>query len=46
MGTENVGVIDFMLAARDNSFITGRSIHNQRIERTWRDAFQNAEDLS
>ena len=41
MGTKNVGVADFMLAARDNSFITGRSIRNQRIERAWRDVFQN-----
>lgn len=44
-GTENVSVADFMLAAREfqengSPFITGRSIHNQRIERLWRDVFQ------
>jgi hypothetical protein len=38
---ENVGVCDFMLAGRGlDGFLTGRSVHNQRIERLWRDAFE------
>ena len=35
-GGENVGVCQFMLA-NNCEFITGRSVHNQRIERLWRD---------
>ncbi|EFX65847.1 hypothetical protein DAPPUDRAFT_332753 [Daphnia pulex] len=43
--SENYGVCDFMLAARSeicNSFIAGKSVHNQRIERPWRDLFEAA----
>ena len=41
-GTENVEVARFMLhkyGVAANPVLTGRSIHNQRIERMWRDVF-------
>lgn len=39
-GGENVLVCDFMLERKGygtRSFVTGKSTHNQRIERLWRD---------
>lgn len=43
-GGENVQVCSFMMnhplrGPDSNPFITGRSVHNQRIERLWRDVF-------
>ena len=42
-GGENVRVVEYMLAHPERgpgTFITGRSVHNSRIERLWRDVFQ------
>ena len=42
-GVENVRVAQFMLENRGidrNSVLTGSSVHNQRIERLWRDVFR------
>ena len=39
-GLENISVEDFMISQNGTgrrSMITGPSVHNQRIERLWRD---------
>ena len=49
-GGENVLVSEFMLNHPERgpgrrSFITGRSLHNQRIERLWRDVYSGCISL-
>ncbi|KAG1925077.1 hypothetical protein F2P79_025774 [Pimephales promelas] len=47
-GGENIEVAEFMVQNRGenrNSHITGRSIHNQRIERLWRDVYTQVLDF-
>ncbi|KAI7810041.1 hypothetical protein IRJ41_020752, partial [Triplophysa rosa] len=46
-GLENIEVAHFMVARSGenrNSHITGRSVHNQRIERLWRDVYEQVLD--
>lgn len=39
-GLENVSVADYMISSKgQNSMLTGKSKHNQKIERLWRDVF-------
>ena len=43
-GGENVRIWDFMEEQRGmgrNSYIAGRSVHNSRIERLWRDVYRS-----
>ena len=41
-GLENVGIVYFILAAhKTSSFLTGTSVHNQRIERLWQEVFES-----
>jgi len=45
-GLENVGVADYMLSTKGTgSMLTGKSTHNQRIERLWRDVFEGVLSL-
>lgn len=40
-GLENVSVANYMLIQKGpNSMVTGKSTHNQRIERLWRDVYE------
>lgn len=41
-GLDNISVADFMISQKGTgrrSMITGPSVHNQRIERLWRDVY-------
>ena len=47
MGDENIDVVEYMISRRGTgrgSALVGRSVHNQRIERLWRDVYRDVLD--
>ena len=47
-GGESVDVVEYMIIKRGTdkgSALVGRSVHNQRIERLWRDVYRDVLDL-
>ena len=47
MGGENIDVVEYMINKRGTdrgSALVGRSVHNQRIERLWRDVYRDVLD--
>ena len=47
-GGENVDVVEYIVTKRGtngSSALVGRSVHNQRIERLWRDVYRDVLDL-
>ena len=48
-GGENIDVVQYMIHRRGTgrgSALVGRSVHNQRIERLWRDVYTDVLELS
>lgn len=47
MGGENIDVVKYMISRRGTdrgSALVGRSVHNQRVERLWRDVYRDVLD--